>query len=49
MTEFLNAIVPFAFSAFTCGTLLTSEHLGARLHVEDNSPFTMGYSFHQST
>ena len=30
-SQLLNAIVTFPLSAFTCGTLLTFEHLGARL------------------
>ena len=30
-SELLKAIVSFPLSAFTCGTLLTSERLGARL------------------
>ena len=43
-SELLNAIFSFPLSAFTCGTLFTSQGLGARL-----LKITLCYSFHQPT
>ena len=42
-SEFLNTIVSFPLSAFKCGKLLTSQHLGARLlKITMPSPWVIG-------